>query len=491
MGTVKNKLWLLVIIIGLIFYMIGCEGKTTSTEELAEKEILEEQVQDYLSPGDISTDLLGQDIIVTGRIEFIDKNDPEGVFFELFDNNCTIAAFIELKYWNSLSEEDKSIIEIGKRVIIEGNLKSFGDMLIVLVQSEPQLHREIVKESEAEKEEELEIVQAPDNYQLDVPAIYSGLEKIPGLCYLGSFAMMAKYHCPELEFYDVVACSGVGAKVEYIEPFGDSLPFLGNGIGEASIILATQNLNASFILCLHEEGCDSAPYYPPQLRFGEQAEEIIYFDSSDKSLNYLKEIIASGYPVVVYLDCYYVYDDFASCSDFWKNFMEKDHYDHYMTVTGYDKDYIYLNDPTDPTEAAINILAKTEKFKLAWEKGNEIGQKLGPYWMIYLSDMGTMKSLSEVISCNVELAKEAPSEIRKFATEPNSSDTTCFLLREIAKARIEFANFLEKNDMEQAASLYRESGNIFATISENGNVTASELNMIADKEEQALGLLGE
>jgi hypothetical protein len=98
--------------------------------------------------------------------------------------------------------------------------------------------------------------------------------------------------------------------------------------------------------------------------------------------------------------------------------------------------------------------------------------------------------LDEIIAWNIQPGESTPSEIRKFAARPNVSKETLNNLRVLAIGRLAFATFLEKNGETEAAALYRESGNLLATLSDGGGSLSRDLNTIADKEEQALSLLG-
>jgi len=458
----------------------SCKPEISETKETPE-------TMKITAISDIKEEEQGKEFTVMGSIVFMDESS-DGLFLDVEDESGNIGIFIESRLLSSIAEEKLSDIQKGKVIKASGNLKKNQEILLLLVGDVSSI--EIIAEEERTSEEtEFTATQSPADYQLDVELVYSGNQDRTSLCYLGSFSMLVKYQEPEIEFCDIVAASGIGTSAGYVDD--EESAFLGNGIGEACIILLSNNLNTSFTLGLKDGGNDSASYYPSQLRFGSQAKKVIYFDDAEDSFAYLKSVVSSGNPVAVYVDCYYLYDDFALASDFWKNSMEKDHYDHYMVVTGYDKNNVYLNDPTDPTEAAANIPAKIENFMEAWEKVSEIAQKLGPFWMIYLSDPVSQKPFNEIIGWNIDISKDAVSEIRKFAEKPNSLESTCFLLNELGRARTEFSNYLKKNGMAEPASLYQESGDIFSEIAFNMSVTTEKLNMIINKESEAMQLLTE
>ncbi len=261
-----------------------------------------------------------------------------------------------------------------------------------------------------------------------------------------------------------------------------------------SIANAAYNLSIPFSLGLAENGYDSIEQAPG---FKGKAVKVTYFRNGDDALNFLKTVIASGHPVEVQLDNYYVYDDVARVSAFWKSHSNKQHAGLFWNVTGYDEEQIYLNNPNDSTEAAINVPVPVSSFMLGWEKIGEQSnitspltpKPLGPYWMVYLSQMGNKKSADEVISWSVELSKTTPNDIRKFSESPNGDQSSLISLRRLTISRLVFSDFLAKNGKGQASELYRKSGNMFAILANQGP-KAEDLRVIAAIEEQALGLLG-
>jgi hypothetical protein len=176
---------------------------------------------------------------------------------------------------------------------------------------------------------------------------------------------------------------------------------------------------------------------------------------------------------LVHLDLYYITDDFAKISPNWA--WEKFHASHFMTITGYDENYVYINDPTDPDLAIKNMPASHKNFLEAWENGDNPqlkGHKLGPYWMLYLKDKAKRKSIKEIIAWNREISKNAAFEIREALNY--------FFIGEMAVGRLEFTKFLERNGYQNAANLYREAGNLYLK-----KPTIDELSLIAGKEEEA------
>ncbi len=362
------------------------------------------------------------------------------------------------------------------------------------------LEEETAPEKEPSLEEKEKVI--PQAYQLNVPRVFTGevlkekeTEEAPGLCYLGAFAMLALFDDPDLDFTEIVAYSGIGVTAKNLVPGrGLSNDFQGN-----SIITGAENLGYNFGLGLLSGGKDSINHLPPppppppdtsppppppppppagsepptQFNFKESAKEVKYFSNKEEATHYLKSIISSDKPVLVHLDLYYVTDDFAKISPSWA--WEKFHASHFMIVTGYDENYVYINDPTDPDLAIKNMPTSYENFLEAWENGANPqmeGHKLGPYWMLYLKDKAKRKSIKEIIAWNREISQNATFEIGEALNY--------FFIGEMAVGRLEFAKFLERNGYQNAANLYREAGNLYLK-----KPTIDELSLIAGKEEEA------
>jgi len=335
----------------------------------------------------------------------------------------------------------------------------------------------------------------PQAYQLNVPRVFTGevlkekeTEEAPGLCFLGAFAMLALFDDPDLDFTEIVAYSGIGvtAKNE-LGRAGLTNDFKGN-----SIITGAENLGYNFVLGLLSGGKDSIssplpqqpkpgwPWRPPppppptEFNFKESAKEFKCFSNKEEATHYLKSIISSDKPVLVHLDLYYVADDFAKISPLWASW-EKSHAGHFMTVTGYDENYVYINDPIEPDLAIKNMPTSHKNFLEAWKNGNNpkfMGHKLGPYWMLYFKDKAKRKSIKEIIAWNREISENTAFEIGEALNY--------FFIGEMAVGRLEFAKFLERNGYQNAANLYREAGNLYLK-----QPTIDELSLIADKEEEA------
>lgn len=310
------------------------------------------------------------------------------------------------------------------------------------------------------------ILKDDDEFEYEIEEI--GEEDSPALCYLGAFAMLVLFDNADLDFADVVAYSGIGSAASY-----DSRTGLMNKYKEKSIILATENLGYEYVLGVKAGGV--ADSY--MANFRASASNVKYFKNEDEAFNHLKQIIDSGKPVEVHFDVYYVIDDFRKISNMWVRGWEKGHWSHFMTVTGYDDTYVYINDPTDPDLSIKNMKTPLKNFLEAWKNGNKVsGAQLGPYWMVYINKIKDKKSIKEIINWNKEVSSNAVSSIMSARSGDNG---------ELGVGRKEFGKFLERNNYKEAAKLYQEAADIYFTDPED----SSSYKTIAQKEEEARNLL--
>lgn len=455
-----------------------------------------------VSPCRITTDMVGQTVSVFGQIAFITHDNPEGSFAELEAEGCKVGVFIPSRISDQWDKQQREMLYLGAQLLVSGLLVSFDGKLIIDVSEAPQAYVSDENASETSKSEDasaqdsipessLDLPPAPNEAQLDVPIIYSGYGGMPGLCYLGAAAMLVKYHHPGIDFADVVAFSGVGSSALHLD--FPEISMLSTRLADQSIVYMANNIGASYVLGYERGGTGSDPFYPVSLAFEDHATHLVSFKDGEDALDFLVRAVGSGYPVMVYLNLYYVYDDFSQSSDFWRRYLGKDKASHYMTVTGFQHNTIIINDPTDPTEAATSLTTSTENFVQAWEETLDFSDAppLGPYWMLFFDDPGSVPEDTTVINLNVESGTGAPSEIRSFAKRLDVSEGAFFLLSELANARLKFADYLERNGWLDAARNYRSSGALLARMVTERRTDPLVLNEVAALEETALASLAE
>lgn len=448
--------------------------------------------EDLTSPGDgyplveicsLSQDQVGEDIRAVGMIAFMGEND-EGTYAEIMEKGCKVGIFVPNEKWAQWEPDMQDAFQIDNTIEAWGSLVSFDGQLII------NLSGITLYEQEETAEEEYILPEAPESALLDVPLLYSGVDGLPGMCYLGSAGMLVNYEHPELDFSDIIALGGMGSSALHVD-FTEMPSLLISPYSTQSIVFMMNNLEADFVVGYHEDGLGSDTFQPAGLPFEVNAAHRLKFEDGEAALNALKQAIGSGRPVMVYLNLYYVYDDFAQTSTFWSDVLGKELDTHYMVIKGYDADYLYFNDPTDPTDAADVLAASVESFMMAWEETTEIvnAPQVGPFWMLFMDTPGEVPSAEEIIELNLEKAVDAPAEIRKFAEKPDNSDYTRFMVLELGNARINFGEFLVRNGHEEAGDLYIQSGTLLSDMAINQTTNTETLHEVADLEEAALSLL--
>jgi hypothetical protein len=335
---------------------------------------------------------------------------------------------------------------------------------------------------------ELNLVDEPlAEKRLDVELVYSGAAE-PALCYLGSYAMLAKFADSGINFTDVVANSGMATSTLYVPQVNiltEGL-FLW-GIGHAAI-----NQGFDYYIAALEGARITDDFMAPDLP--KKAEEVISLESEDELFVLLKRLISSDIPVEVHLDCNFIKDALTTHTSYWKTILAyhetylNKHADHYFAVTGYDQDFVYLNDPTEKKAGmGKDIPVGIASFLEAWANGNhpsfELGAGIGPYWMLFLGQRGTPKSADEVLSWNRSFAVDAPDEIRKAADNPNID--SLLHCSNMYRERQEFGAFLKQNGYQEAGDRFIEAGELFKGLCSSSNQKA-DLLRIADLQEQAL-----
>jgi len=317
----------------------------------------------------------------------------------------------------------------------------------------------------------------PASFSLDVPVQYSGFSGMPGLCYLGAFAMLANYEAG-YSFTDTVAYSGVGSSA-----FVVSLPqgkVLTSPYAETSIISAAKSLGLEFGLGVLKGGRASAPYPP---LFDKEAASVESFADADAAMAFLEKTIAGNHPVEIHLDPYYIAEELAESSPGAWQHMIGEHTSHFMAVAGYDEANYYLNDPTAEEKAKALPVTKAN-FMEAWEHGKDVEMGLGPYWMLYVSGESSPKAAHEIAAFNKGQAANAASVISGFAETGSKSEPACFLLNEMACARHHLSLWLASNGEQEAAALYEGSSGALASACD-GNFKSS-LSSAAGYEEEAV-----
>lgn len=325
--------------------------------------------------------------------------------------------------------------------------------------------------------------------RLDVAKIYSGGDG-PGLCYLGSYAMLAKFADSAIDFTDVIANCGIATSALYIP----EINLLLDGFEVGSIAVAAGNQGFDYYIAALEGAQLTDEFLAANLV--EDAQQIISMEDEDGIFELLKRLISSDTPVMVHLDVTLLKEALVSYCPYWETifewqetYMASTHIDHYMTVTGYDESFVYLNDPTDGTaDGGKDIPVAIADFLNSWKNGNHPSfaeeSLIGPYWMLFLGERGAATSTSELLSWNRDIATEAVSEIRQATNDPTVSEL--IHCNGMYRAREEFGAFLQENGYTEAGDIFLEISQLFAGLCQSSDPGADLLE-IADLLEQALG----
>jgi len=336
---------------------------------------------------------------------------------------------------------------------------------------------------------ELNLVAEPlAKKKLDVEMIYSG-DDDSGLCYIGSYVMLAKFADSDIDFSDVIANCGIATSALYVP----EINLLLNGFGIGSIAVAAGNQGFDYYIVALKDAKLTDEFLATNLV--EDAKQIISMKSEDEAFELLKRLISSDIPVMVHIDTNFIKEALITHTSYWKTIfdwqeahMGSTHIDHYMSVTGYDQTFVYLNDPTEKQEdMGRDIPVDISDFLNAWENGAHPTfseqVRVGPYWMLFLGERGTAKSASVLISWNRGIATEAIPKIRQAADNPNVIEL--IHCGEMYRARKEFGVFLKENGYEEAGNMFLEASELFRGLCQSPDQQADLLE-IADLQEQSL-----
>ena len=350
---------------------------------------------------------------------------------------------------------------------------------------------------------ELNLVEtAPPSHQLDVRPIYAG----HNVCFFGSLAMLLKYDDPSLDFCDCVGYGSIGPGGDYGRQAPIAIKFKVGFRWWPAMALAPRYLGYGLIVGIAKGGRidvtpDPSKKQPPieqrapdlkNITLEAEAKRIEYFSNVDEAFDFLKRVVASGYPVEVHLEVSHVMHDFARASSHWAEnaAIFRGDISHHMVVTGYDTEYVYLNDPTDPGRPT-NLPTTITNFKSAWDVPEGLmNSDTGPYWMLFVKKMTEKESVDDILAWNKQISLKTPSDIRLFSQDPplefkTWNDKRYFYV--IAEMRQEYAKFLAKNGRGEAAELYEQSSKLWEGLYTSSNMSG-DLKKIAELEEQAQGL---
>lgn len=341
------------------------------------------------------------------------------------------------------------------------------------------------------------VATAPPSCQLYVEPIYTRAK----ICMLGSLAMLAKYDNPSIGFSDFMGCTGMCPRGFYARSKPSGFKFGDPNDRFAGMVYATRNLGYSIIVGIAKDGRIDPTHYPlpPQLinsvwkewdaeqlkvKIKDDAKRIEYFGDVNEAFDFLKRVIASGYPSLVKIN-------WAILANINPNLQIS----HHMVMNGYDERYVYLNDPGDPIKPR-KLRFGIKHFKSAWSNCQEtmVPANNGPLFMLFIKKSGEAKSIGDILAWNKQRARRTPSETRLLSEDfpdkierSDRYDSVYVVIQDFAEIRSEYSKFLEKNGKKEASALYKQSSELWDGLISSSN-RSGDLKKIADLEEKAQSL---
>ena len=282
----------------------------------------------------------------------------------------------------------------------------------------------------------------PASAHLDVPVL---MGRGP-FCQITSLAMMIAYLDTTVTMSEVFAYSGLGAGIMFNEwhQWFRPLPETDPALDYHYALL--QNFGIRFVI-----GAGDFPR--GYLWFVEHAKGKLTYTEQADALKFLRAAVASGRPLQVHIDMGLLPSMYGS------NYPEGS--SHFVVVTGYDGEAVYLNDVNLPhaPDGYKHVRIPLEEFMNAWRApGNfpEIfGWRAGPYYMLFFDQRSAgaleRKSRSEILAMH----KHWSRDLRAVFNEGINSDLTKTNWVTFGQVRESFADFLEENGNTHAADAYR------------------------------------
>ena len=151
--------------------------------------------------------------------------------------------------------------------------------------------------------------------RLDVELVYSGADR-PALCYLGAYAMLAKFRDNNIDFTEVIANSGIGASAFYIP----QVNMLTDGSFLKSIQMSAINQGFDYYIIAEKGAMITDDFMCPDLPV--DAKEVLWMENSDEAFELLKRLLSSGIPVEVHLDTYPIREPLTRHTSYMKSIFD-------------------------------------------------------------------------------------------------------------------------------------------------------------------------
>ena len=335
---------------------------------------------------------------------------------------------------------------------------------------------------------ELSLDSLPTEVRLDVPP----RRNVAGFCYLESYSMMLAYLDSSIDAPEVFASAGLGAPIicdTYIEnrnlrPCAGFVAYLQ--------IRSMKSYGLQWVDVYAE---DEFSEFLDDPYLEDASGKIAHLVEDNLALSYLKAVLHSGRPVQVHLDLYYLDNYNLKLQDF------PEGSSHFMVITGYDENNIYLSDTyavESNKDEFKDMAVPTETFMDAWYHGGTINEgDQGPYyWMLFFINIDnsdiTRPVFTDVISVQKNLSEEIEEHFDLYISKIESgeydpSNTPWLSLANIKQL---FAEYLRNNGYNDAADAYDSLYSDYQTCQGNPDeITTDMLTNIKANEVYARNLL--
>ncbi len=314
----------------------------------------------------------------------------------------------------------------------------------------------------------------PASRILDVPT----RKQLLGFCYIESFAMLMAFLDNSITIEEVVAYSGSGAILHYdsyIKSFSPTVPY-----PNSPIYYELSNYGAHYIL-------GSAGGYGWSQLYNNAYAKITYTNETD-AMKYLKAALNSGRPSQVYIDLGYL----PTLTNVKYPGVLPGAGSHWILVTGYDTDGIYLNE-TYTNEGSTNQYKNFEvpvsEFLQAWQKGADVSRgESGPYWMMFIEEKTVAELTGKKSGTDILTMQKQFSANNATTIENNlNSDFSKTIWNEVARIKEAFGNYIIQVGFTEAGNLYKSLSDDYKacdTMTVDGKKTQLN-NVIKQKEVEA------
>lgn len=295
---------------------------------------------------------------------------------------------------------------------------------------------------------ELNIEDLANEKRLDVPT----RRNVAGYCYLESYSMMLAHLDSSIDTPEIIASAGLGAPI-FCDSYSKNLRVMEHYTVDVHTT-SMNNFGISWVVGYTQDG------HHGSYLDGASA-KLVY--PSENALIYLKAVLNSNRTIQVHIDLHYLESYNLKFQDM------PEGSSHFMVVTGYDENNIYLSDTylgDTANDQFTDMPVPVNTFLSAWEHGGDINEgfdlQTGPYWMLFFTSTASSdlekSSYASIISLQEALSADVDKEIDTYISlidsgEYDLSDTSW---NQIANIKQLFSEYLTDNGNIDAANAYLE-----------------------------------